>query len=454
MMSTSSRLKKKLSSIKSIWILLQQRWFIVVLALMLTGLGAALTGILFKTGIHSLEHWRLELLKRFPPWLILPLLGGCGGLISGKLINTFSPEASGSGVSHIMAYLRHREVGMGLKVGVVKLLAGIVAIGSGFPLGPEGPAVQMGGSVAWQMAKWLKAPSAFRRVIVAAGGGAGIAAIFSAPLGGFIYAIEELLNSAKPVILLLVIVTTFWADTWADVLQAMGLDTNAGGFNLNIGFQLQREYSPLVRFLPIDIGYLIILGIIIGILAELYCRYVIYMQGKGKEWFQGKIAMRMTISGIILGVFYSFLPETFHHVDGLQSLIAIGNPNIYLSISTFLILFFSSGLAAASGAPGGLFFPMLTLGACIGSAAGTGVEVLTGHVPSTYIFAGMGAFVAACSRTPITAMFLAFALTKDLLIMKPLLIACISSFLIARIFNKESIYERQIELETKTNRLK
>ena len=59
----------------------------------------------------------------------------------------------------------------------------------------------------------------------------------------------------------------------------------------------------------------------------------------------------------------------------------------------------------------------------------------------------MGAFVAACSRTPITAMFLAFALTKDLLILKPILIACITSFLIARLFNEHSIYERQIDAE-------
>ena len=59
----------------------------------------------------------------------------------------------------------------------------------------------------------------------------------------------------------------------------------------------------------------------------------------------------------------------------------------------------------------------------------------------------MGAFVAACSRTPITAMFLAFALTKDLFILKPILITCITSFLIARIFSEQSIYERQIDME-------
>ncbi len=90
---------------------------------------------------------------------------------------------------------------------------------------------------------------------------------------------------------------------------------------------------------------------------------------------------------------------------------------------------------------------MLTLGGAIGLACGTWVEALTGHVPSTYIFAGMGAFVAACSRTPITAMFLAFALTKDLLILKPILVACLTSFLVARSFNENSIYERQMEVE-------
>tara|TARA_Y100001968_G_scaffold212345_1_gene195525 strand:+ start:102679 stop:104061 length:1383 start_codon:yes stop_codon:yes gene_type:complete len=441
---------RQLNSSRSIRNLLKQRWLVVIVALILTGLGAAITGVLFKVGIHALDDWRLKLLEAFPAWLVLPALGGLGGFISGTLITKLAPAASGSGISQIMAFIRHKPVPMGIKVGLVKLIAGIVAIGSGFPLGPEGPAVQMGGSVAWQMAKWLKAPAAFRRVIVAAGGGAGIAAIFSAPIGGFIYAIEELLNSAKPVVLLLVVVTTFWADTWADVFQAIGLDPNAGGFDNILGFQLQREYTPLVNFLPIDLGYLIALGIVIGLLAELYCRYVLSMQRQGNKWFKNKLVLRMVLSGLILGTMYSFLPESFHHLGGLQNLIAEGNATISMALGTFFILFISTGIAAASGAPGGLFYPMLILGGAIGLACGNWVEALTGHVPSTYIFAGMGAFISACSRTPITAMFLAFALTKDLLILKPILVACITSFLIARFFNEASIYERQIKIELDT----
>ncbi len=434
-------------STDSIRKILKRRWLIVVFALILTGLGAALTGVLFTAGINTLDLWRFDLLQALPAWIVLPLIGGLGGLTSGYLISRFSPAAAGSGVSHIMAFLRHRAVPMGLRVGVIKLLAGIVAIGSGFPLGPEGPAVQMGGSVAWKMAQLLKAPISFRRVIVAAGGGAGLAAIFSAPIGGFIYAIEELLNSARPVVLLLVVVTTFWADTWADVLQAIGLDPTAGGYDYNLGFQVQREYSPVINFLPIDLSYLIAIGVIIGCIAELYCKYVLTMQQKGNTWFGNRKILKMSSCGVILGAIYAYLPNEFHQITQLKKIIIEGNIGLSMALTIFIVLFISTGLAAASGAPGGLFYPMLILGGSMGIVCGNCIEIMTGYIPNTYIFAGMGAFVSACSRTPITAMFLAFALTKNLLILKPLLIACITSFLVARLFNEHSIYERQIEMD-------
>ncbi len=435
------------NSSRTIKKLLKQRSLVVVFSLLLTGLGASFTSIFFKTGIYFINNWRLALLDQFPSIAVLPIFGALGGAIAGYLIKNIAPAAKGSGVSQIMGFLRHKKVPMNIRVGLVKLISGIIAIGSGFPLGPEGPSVQMGGSVAWQMAKWLKAPTAFRRVIVAAGGGAGIAAVFSAPLGGFVYAIEELLNSARPVILLLVIITTFIADSSADIIQALGLDPKAGGFDFNLGFLIQKEYDPSVFFLPIDFIYLVLLGIIIGIFAELYSRYVLLMQNLGKKWYKNKFVLKMSICGLILGSIYAFLPNTFHNLDELQKIIAEQNTSIGIALLAVLVLFITTGLAAASGAPGGLFYPMLTLGGSIGLIMGSWVEIVTGHAPSTYIFAGMGAFVAGCSRTPITAMFLAFALTKNLLIMKPVLISCIASFLIARAFNEESIYERQIQIE-------
>jgi len=435
------------NSSRSIKKLLKQRSFVVGLSLLLTGLGASVTSISFKTGIYFINNWRLALLDQFPSIIVLPIFGVIGGTLAGLLIKNIAPAAKGSGVSQIMGFLRHKQVPMNIRVGLVKLISGIIAIGSGFPLGPEGPSVQMGGSVAWQMAKWLKAPLAFRRVIVAAGGGAGIAAVFSAPLGGFVYAIEELLNSARPVVLLLVLITTFVADSSADIIQALGLDPKAGGFDFNLGFLIQKEYDPSVFFLPIDFLYLVLLGVIIGVFAEIYSKYILLMQNLGKKWYKNKFVLKMSICGLILGTIYSFLPSSFHNLDELQKIIAEQNTSIWIALLAVFVLFITTGLAAASGAPGGLFYPMLTLGGAIGLIMGSWVQIATGHAPSTYIFAGMGAFVAGCSRTPITAMFLAFALTKNLLIMKPVLISCITSFLVARAFNEESIYERQIQIE-------
>ena len=419
-------------SAKSIKKLLKQRWFVVVIALLLTGLGASITSVSFKTGIYFINNWRLDLLDKYPPFIVLPLFGLVGGGLSGFLIKNFAPAAKGSGVSQIMGFLRHKQVPMNLKVGLIKLISGIIAIGSGFPLGPEGPSVQMGGSVAWQMAKWLRAPVAFRRVIVAAGGGAGIAAVFSAPLGGFVYAIEELLNSARPVILLLVIITTFIADSSAIFLQG-GID--------------EPTYKIEFLFSSLDFIRLILLGGFIGIIAELYSKYILMMQNFGKRLYKNKFVLKMSICGFILGSIYSILGDEFHYLDNLKTIIVTQSEiDIKLPIITVFVLFITSGLAAASGAPGGLFYPMLILGGAIGLILGSSSWIPETAI-STYIFAGMGAFVAGCSRTPITAMFLAFALTKNLLIMKPVLITCITSFLVARAFNEESIYERQIQIE-------
>ena len=366
-------------SAKSIKKLLKQRWFVVVIALLLTGLGASITSVSFKTGIYFINNWRLNLLDKFPPFIVLPLFGLVGGGLSGFLIKNFAPAAKGSGVSQIMGFLRHKQVPMNLKIGLIKLISGIIAIGSGFPLGPEGPSVQMGGSVAWQMAKWLRAPVAFRRVIVAAGGGAGIAAVFSAPLGGFVYAIEELLNSARPVILLLVIITTFIADSSAIFLQG-GID--------------EPTYKIEFLFSSLDFIRLILLGGFIGIIAELYSRYILMMQNFGKRLYKNKFVLKMSICGFILGSIYSILGDEFHYLDNLKTIIVTQSDiDISLPIITVFVLFITSGLAAASGAPGGLFYPMLILGGAIGLILGSSSWIPETAI-STYIFAGMGAFVA------------------------------------------------------------
>ena len=115
------------NSSRSIKKLLRQRSLVVVLSLLLTGLGASITSIFFKTGIYFINNWRLTLLDQLPSIAVLPIFGALGGAIAGYLIKNIAPAAKGSGVSQIMGFLRHKKVPMNIKVGLVKLISGTVS---------------------------------------------------------------------------------------------------------------------------------------------------------------------------------------------------------------------------------------------------------------------------------------------------------------------------------------
>ena len=102
------------NSSRSIKKLLKQRSLVVACSLLLTGLGASITSISFKTGIYFINNWRLALLDKFPSFVVLPVVGAIGGATAGYLIKNIAPAAKGSGVSQIMGFLRHKKVPMNL----------------------------------------------------------------------------------------------------------------------------------------------------------------------------------------------------------------------------------------------------------------------------------------------------------------------------------------------------
>ena len=336
------------------------------MALALTGLGGSLSAVVFRSGVHRLEELRLGLLEVVPPLITLPTLGVIGGLISGLLVSRIAPAAGGSGVSHLIGYLHNRNIPINIKVALVKLIAGITAIGSGFPLGAEGPSVQMGGAVAWQIAKWVKAPKSFTKIIVSAGGGAGLAAVFNAPIAGIFFAIEELLHNTTPLVMGLVAVTAFWSDAWGTIFNWLGLDKEHGGFHGVYGFQIHSEHNVDVSFLPWDIIGLVVLGLIIGLLGEMYTRYLLKLGRISRKVCGERLVLKMVISGFSIGIIYALLPDIFHEFTELDNIVidAVASPEF--AIQTLLVMFATTGIAVASGAPGGLFMPMLTLGACSG----------------------------------------------------------------------------------------
>ena len=169
----------------------------------------------------------------------------------------------------------------------------------------------------------------------------------------------------------------------------------------------------------------------IGLLGELYTRYLLRVGRLSSQIFGGRLVLKMVTGGLCIGIIYALLPDIFHEFTELDNLVidAVASPS--LALQTLLVMFATTGLAVASGAPGGLFMPMLTLGACSGLTVCGFYESFFGYAPSSMIYSGMGAFVAACSRTPITAIFIVFAVTK-IFILKPVLIASVVGYLTSR----------------------
>ncbi|MEO1002146.1 MAG: chloride channel protein [Cyanobacteria bacterium J06638_7] len=431
--------------LRSIRQLLERRGVGVVLGLALTGLAVAATVLLFTLGIDALGSWRIGLLETGPAWLLLPAFGATGGLLCGLLIQTLAPAASGAGITQVMLFLRKRGVPIGLRIALVKLVAGILAIGSGFPLGPSGPAIQMGSSMGWSLARLLKAPRAFMRVLVAGGGGAGITAVFSAPIAGFFYTLETLLRGGRPVVMLIVLVLTFWTDIWADLLGLAGLGVDSTRVITSGALQLRRTVDVYVQVEPLDLILLFGLGGLVALVAETYCRFLLALHRFTSAW-RSSLALKLALAGSLLGLTDALLPEAFVNNAGIRLAVASGEVDVAMAVGVSVVLFFTTGLAAAVGAPGGLFAPMLTLGGALGLVAVQLVQLMGIEAPDTAVFAGMGAFLAATARTPITALFLVFALSKEWLLLKPVLSACLGSILVARLLASESLFERLIQL--------
>ena len=424
---------------------IKNKYYILLISILLLSFFPSITAVLFRSGVHNLELIRLKILEELPAIYVLPILGLSGGFIASNIISRFEPAASGSGISHLIGFLHGRKIPINLKVALIKLISGVISIGSGFPLGAEGPSVQMGSAIAWQISKWVKAPKIFEKMLVATGGGAGLAAVFSAPIAGFTFVIEELFQTSKPIVFLFIAVVVFISDCFGSVLNSLGLDNESIRFSFSRGFILDPHHEPIIKFLPIDIIYLVVLGFLIAFIGELYVRYLIKISSIFSLIFKNKYIFKMTISGGIIGIFYSLLPDLFHEFTELDNLIIDGRTSLIIAAKTFSIMFLTTGVAVAAGAPGGLFMPMITLGASMGLIFLDISQFFTGYASSSLIFAGIGAFITACSRTPLTAIFIVLALTHNNLLLTPVLICCSVSFFVSKFLSNDSLYERQLE---------
>ena len=398
------------------------------------GLVAGFSAVILKAGVGWLGTWRVHAANQFPDWIVLPAVGLFGGLLSGWLVERFSPESSGSGIPQVKAVLAKVPLPFDIRMAWVKLLSGIITLGSGLALGREGPTVQVGAALAAQFSRWFPTAPTQRRQLIAAGAGAGLAAAFNAPLAGVFFIIEELLKDFSSATLGSAVLAAFIASVVSRSFGAHGLDVNL------------IANAPATNFSAAEIPLYIILGMVAGVIGSLFNQGILTSLSFYRDRLKWPLSWRVGLAGLLSGLIIACLPTPFRDGSGLREVLTAGQANWQLAAIALAAQFLLTLIAYGSGAPGGLFAPVLVMGASLGALMGHAAHLLF-HVssPVTYALVGMGILFSAVIRVPITGIVIIFEMTADFNLVLPLMIGSITAYIVGEALSPGSLYDRLVK---------
>lgn len=408
------------------------------------GLAAGLLGVAFRRALAEAENgrgWLLSALHAYPTWgwAVLPAIGlllGCG---VGWFMVRFAPEAAGSGIPHLKGVLLHMRTLSWARLIPVKFFGGVACIGAGLSLGREGPTVQMGAAAARAIAGLLRAPAADVPQLLSAGAGAGLAAAFNAPLAGLLFVIEELhreLSSRTAVGALVAIVCATVVAKW------LAGDTPS--------FEVYGLPAMPLSALPLAA----VVGLLGGLGGVLFNQALLIGQrtGLSRRWLPRWAGPG--VACLFAGLLAWWLPDAVgggHAVaerilgDPLRAGLA---PLVLLMVAKFVLTIVSYDF----GAPGGIFAPMLLLGAVCGAAfATTATSVAPSLASEAQVLSvlGMAAFFVSSVRAPLTGIALISEMTGGFGLLFPICIASLAAYLVGEAFRCPPIYDGLLEEDLK-----
>ncbi|MGI0482900.1 chloride channel protein [Geminocystis sp. CENA526] len=411
----------------------------------LIGIFSALAALLLKEGINFLGSYRLQLVNQWGAMKVLPLFGLILGSLAGLIVENFSPEAGGGGIPQIKAALARYKIPLTLRVAVVKLIGTILVLGAGLTLGRRAPTVHIGSALAGELTRYVPTSPEHRRQMIAAGAAAGLAAGFNTPIAGVMFVVEELMRDVSNLTLETAIVASFTGAVVSLVLQSSNLKLSEGVFS-----------PENLNFIPSQIPFYLLLGVIAGILGAVFNRSILFSL-RWNQKLKIPLYVRIGVAGLISGIVIAFLPPFFRDNAGLKDFLIRGELNWYETGLVFLAHYILTIIAAGSGAPGGLFAPALIMGSALGYLIGDLELYLSGSSSvSTFALVGMGALFTGVVRVPITAIIIVFELNANFNLVLPLMISCAVAYVSAETFEKGSVYQHLLramgmELEEEVN---
>ena len=411
----------------------------ILIVAAVVGTIAGLLGVAFEKAVNGVMAMRLSGLSIFSDYWILmwPLTFVVSGLLAMSgyyLVRRFAPEAGGSGIPEIEGALEELRPVRWWRVIPVKFFGGIGTLSAGMVLGREGPTVQMGANVGKMMADIFRLRSAeARHSLLATGAAAGLSAAFNAPLAGILFILEEMrlqfrysLISIKAVFIGVIMSSI--------VFRIFNGDTAV----IEVGKLANTSLNTLWLFL--------VLGMVFGVVGVSFNALIFRTQDMFARIHGGNLRKILIIGGVlggVCGLIGLVQPEAAGGGFALIPLAAAGQYGLMMLLFIFFVRVVTTVLCFASGAPGGIFAPMLALGTLLGTAFGTAALVWFPEYdiqPATFAIAGMGALFAASVRAPLTGIVLVLEMTDNYQLILPMIITCLGATLLAQFLGGKPLY--------------
>jgi H+/Cl- antiporter ClcA len=397
----------------------------------IVGLLAGVLVSAFRFGVEvSLDFWRnaYTMARQNPWWLVLIGMVLLIITILVGLIITPDPNVNGSGIPQVEGQLAGR---LEMNAGSVlwrKFSAGILTIGSGAFLGREGPSIQLGAAVGQLYAEKRKFTPEQRRLMIATGSAAGLAAAFAAPVAGAMFVLEEVYRSFSLLV---------WLGTLSGAVAADLVAQNV--FGLRPVLHMEMHDLPLHAY-----WMLVVLAVILGVLGFAYQKATLWspnlfqvLRRVPRQFHFGLVAVGVMLIGF-------FMPNMLGGGNAIILDMSIEQPMLGTLAGIFLLRFVFSMVSFGSGVPGGIFLPILTLGAVIGALVST-VGTVIGIWPAVYfndmLVLGMVGYFAAISKAPFTAIILIAEMVGSLDHLVPLALVVLISYLVDDVMGGAPIYE-------------